>query len=49
VTTLAEAIQIMAQTQLGITMSDSNIEDIEAFLTSLSAPRPVILEVLENE
>ncbi len=49
VTTLAEAIKIMAQTQLGITMSDSNIEDIEAFLTSLSAPRPVILEVLENE
>ncbi|MDF4951747.1 cytochrome B6, partial [Vibrio parahaemolyticus] len=37
------------KTQLGITMNDENVADIEAFLQSLTAPRPIILEVLENE
>ncbi|ELE6590554.1 c-type cytochrome [Vibrio alginolyticus] len=46
---LSDAIQIMAKTQLGITMNDENVADIEAFLQSLTAPRPIILEVLENE
>ncbi|HDM8128176.1 TPA: c-type cytochrome [Vibrio harveyi] len=46
---LSDAIQIMSQTQLGVTMSDDNVADIEAFLKTLSAPRPAILEVFENE
>lgn len=46
---LSEAIQIMSQTQLGVTMSDDKVADIEAFLNTLTAPRPTILEVFENE
>ncbi|MGI9948754.1 cytochrome-c peroxidase [Vibrio hyugaensis] len=46
---LSDAIQIMSQTQLGVTMSDDKVADIEAFLNTLSAPRPSILEVFENE
>ncbi|WP_425670942.1 cytochrome-c peroxidase [Vibrio owensii] len=46
---LSEAIQIMSQTQLGVTMSDDKVADIEAFLNTLTAPRPAILEVFENE
>lgn len=46
---LSDAIQIMSQTQLGVTMSDDKVADIEAFLNSLTAPRPSILEVFENE
>ncbi|WP_039976739.1 cytochrome-c peroxidase [Vibrio jasicida] len=46
---LSDAIQIMSQTQLGVTMSDEKVADIEAFLNALTAPRPSILEVFENE
>ena len=47
--TLNQAIRVMARGQLGITMDDSTVEDIEAFLQSLSAPRPSILKEFENE
>ncbi|WP_114766237.1 cytochrome-c peroxidase [Vibrio rhodolitus] len=46
---LTQAIQIMAQGQLGITMDDDTIADIEAFLHTLTAPRPALLEEFENE
>lgn len=46
---LSDAIQIMSQVQLGVTMSDDKVADIEAFLMTLSTPRPAILEVFENE
>ncbi|RJX71017.1 cytochrome B6 [Vibrio sinensis] len=46
---LKDAISIMAQRQLGINIEDETLSDIESFLHSLSAPRPKILEVLENE
>ncbi|WP_162046654.1 cytochrome-c peroxidase [Vibrio taketomensis] len=46
---LAQAIQIMAQGQLGITMDAQSITEIEAFLKTLSAPRPKILQEFENE
>ncbi len=46
---LTRAIQIMAQGQLGITMDESTISDIEAFLHTLSAPRPKLLEEFESE
>ena len=46
---LSDAIQIMSQVQLGVTMSDDKVADIEAFLMTLSSPRPAILEVFENE
>ncbi|EGU47471.1 cytochrome c551 peroxidase [Vibrio ichthyoenteri ATCC 700023] len=47
--TLETAIRIMAKGQLGITMENDTIADIEAFLHTLSAPRPSILEEFENE
>jgi len=46
---LTDAIRIMAQGQLGITMDDNTVSDIEAFLNALSAPRPLILQEFENE
>lgn len=47
--TLEQAIKIMAKGQLGITMDNDTIADVEAFLRTLSAPRPSILEEFENE
>lgn len=47
--TLEQAIKVMAQGQLGITMDSDTISDVEAFLHTLSAPRPRILEEFENE
>ncbi|WP_372153330.1 cytochrome-c peroxidase [Vibrio renipiscarius] len=47
--TLEAAIRIMAKGQLGIAMENDTVADIEAFLRTLSAPRPAILEEFENE
>lgn len=49
INTLEEAIQIMAESELGMRLSDRDAADIEAFLHTLTAPRPSILEVFENE
>ena len=46
---LEDAIKIMAESQLGRTFDQQTISDIKAFLTSLTGPRPVILEEFENE
>ncbi len=46
---LEEAINIMAESQLGKTFEQSMVDDINAFLTSLSGSRPAILEEFENE
>ncbi|GAK24064.1 LOW QUALITY PROTEIN: cytochrome c551 peroxidase [Vibrio sp. JCM 19052] len=46
---LEDAIKIMLESQLGRTFDQQTISDIKAFLTSLTGPRPVILEEFENE
>lgn len=46
---LQEAIDIMAKGQLGVSLPPDSVKDIEAFLKSLTAPRPYILEVFESE
>jgi len=46
---LVDAIQIMAQSQLGLSLGNDEIVAINAFLNSLSADRPDILKELENE
>ncbi|MEI8611750.1 cytochrome c peroxidase [Enterovibrio sp. Hal110] len=46
---LEEAIEIMANIQTGHDLDQSVISDLSAFLHSLSAPRPQILEILESE
>ncbi|KXF80695.1 cytochrome-c peroxidase [Enterovibrio coralii] len=47
--TLEEAINIMANIQLGRELEPQTVDNLVAFLHALSAPRPAILEVLENE
>ncbi|CAH1527449.1 Cytochrome B6 [Vibrio jasicida] len=49
INTLKEAVQIMAESELGMKLSEQDAEDIEAFLHTLTAARPPILEVFENE
>ena len=39
---LAEAIKIMGETQLGVTLSDKEVKSIKAFLTSLTGEKPKI-------
>ncbi|MGF1705568.1 cytochrome-c peroxidase [Enterovibrio baiacu] len=46
---LEEAIEIMANIQLGQSLDQSVISDLSAFLHALSAPRPQVLEILERE
>ncbi|CAH6798526.1 Cytochrome B6 [Vibrio chagasii] len=46
---LQAAIQIMAESELGKRLSHRQTADIEAFLHTLTAPRPSILERFENE
>ncbi|MDR9826274.1 cytochrome c peroxidase [Vibrio sp. FNV 38] len=43
------AVYIMGKVQLGQELDEGSIEQITAFLTSLSTSRPVILEELESE
>jgi cytochrome c peroxidase len=40
VKTLSEAVRVMGSTQLGLTLTDQQVEDIVAFLESLSGPFP---------
>ncbi|MDD1780552.1 c-type cytochrome [Enterovibrio sp. ZSDZ35] len=47
--TLKKAINIMADVQLGVTLEPETVSDLVAFLHSLSAPRPHILEELERD
>lgn len=47
--TLEEAINIMAASQLGVTLDSKTIIDIKTFLESLTGNRPKLLEVFENE
>ena len=44
--TLEEAIIIMAKLQLGQELDAASIIEISAFLSSLTAPNPIILEEL---
>ncbi|MFL7008868.1 cytochrome B6 [Enterovibrio norvegicus] len=46
---LEEAIEIMANIQTGHAIELTVINDLSAFLHSLSAPRPQVLEILERE
>ncbi|HDM8160047.1 TPA: c-type cytochrome [Vibrio harveyi] len=46
---LRAAIQIMAESELGKRLSAHEVDDIEAFLHTLTAPRPSVLLVFENE
>ncbi|KLN64824.1 cytochrome-c peroxidase [Vibrio sp. VPAP30] len=46
---LEDAIQIMAKSQLGLTLDAEELNAISAFLNSLSAERPAILKEFENE
>lgn len=46
---LSDAIKIMAQSQLGKSLDESKVTDIESFLKSLTGERPVILAELEND
>ncbi|MCL9779972.1 c-type cytochrome [Vibrio sp. S4M6] len=46
---LREAIQIMAESQLGKTFDKSTTEDLYAFLTTLTGQRPAILEEFSND
>ncbi|WP_237360736.1 cytochrome-c peroxidase [Vibrio marisflavi] len=46
---LREAIQIMAESQLGKTFDQQTTDDIYAFLTTLSGKRPSILEEFSND
>ncbi|PKF48974.1 cytochrome-c peroxidase [Enterovibrio nigricans] len=46
---LEEAIKVMADVQLGMTLEPETIDELMAFLHALSAPRPSILEELERE
>jgi len=40
VKTLPEAVRVMASTQLGLTLTDAQVNDIVAFLESLSGTFP---------
>ncbi|MCW8333460.1 cytochrome-c peroxidase [Vibrio paucivorans] len=46
---LEEAIRIMGRSQLGVTLADNTVNDISAFLSSLSGERPAILEEFSND
>ena len=46
---LEDAIEIMARSQLGLSLTPKEIDAISAFLNTLSAERPAILEEFENE
>lgn len=46
---LEDAIEIMARSQLGLSLTAKEVDAISAFLNTLTAERPAILEEFENE
>lgn len=47
--TLGEAVAIMGRSQLGIELSETEIDALVAFIGSLSGEKPKLLERFENE